>query len=353
MWQVWLGVVVALIIYSIVRGIEILHPPEMGVLVIFGRPVSFWDSGLHFCPLLVLGRLLGCYVAIFPKRLFNLNYAKKTVITKEGFYPEEEEFFPKGTKRFYGSQVLTTDPTAYLIFPRKEREIDGRKDEEHPLFEIFRSGIPTDEEGLLNWTEEAVSSAQRLAFGEITWREAIEKMVTVRERADQEFKDGDGALVRAGFDPKDIKLKIPEIQLPKKLADALPKYDEQRIESESAKFEAEQIATETAGAVMEAFCAQTGISLEKVQEALKSDKAVEFITKHKDPWERSWDIVYRRMAIDGKAYFDLRVLGGTKLEGLITLFKKIFSGSGGGEKKEERRKSKVEGIIEEEGLEEG
>ncbi len=320
-------------------SIKIIGPAEMGVFVVLGEPKSFRKSGPCFVPLFF------AELVKYPQKMYNFDYKERSVVTCAGEYPV-------GSGKYYGSQVLEVDSVVYLNFPRERRskeefdiideeqewEIEKGKEVEktHPLIKILRAQVPTEEEKLKDWTEEAVLGALRVAFGKITWKEAVEDVKKVTLEAEKIFKTADGALMKAGFSQKGIRLVIAEIKLPKELESAMPYVDQQRIEAEGAPFEAQQRAEETGGAVVEIFCRMTGQPRSEVEKALRENPEA-FVEKYKSFWEKSWDTVHRRMAIDGKAYLDIRTQN--SLLDLLAVLKRLPIGE-----REERRIEKRERI---------
>jgi len=175
----FLGIVCLLLVKSIV----ILGPEEMGVLLYLGKPVGFCNSGIN----LILFPLYT--IAKRPKTMFNLDYPAREVITREGVY--------KGIK--YGAQVLKVDAVAYLNLPRGVTKKKGN------LIKIVESKIPYDQEGLKVWTEDSVVGSLRTVFASMTWMEAIEKIEFLKKETEKKFRDADGALVKVGFNPPDLK----------------------------------------------------------------------------------------------------------------------------------------------------
>lgn len=246
-----LGVVVWLLL-----SIKIVGPDEMAVLILFGEPIGFRDNGFCFVPFLPK---LKCYLKRYPKKMYNFAYEEHKVITKAGEYGD-----PKVT---YGSQVLRVDSVAYLNFPREFDPSIDADTETHPLIKILRAGIPVDDTKLQDWTEEVVVGALRVAFGNITWKQAVEDLKIINEKVEVIFKDLDGALLRAGFRPKGIKLIIEEIKLPPELEDALVEPDKARLRADAAKNKAKARAIEIMGTLVEMRAQMTG----KTQQEISDD----------------------------------------------------------------------------------
>lgn len=295
-------------------SMKIVGPDEMAILIVLGKPSGFRDSGFRFVPLFF------AELARYPKTLFNLSYPDRKVITKADNYNYKD----------YGSQVLTISAVAYLRFPRSG---DG-------LQEILRSQVPTDEEGLKAWTKEAVDGALRVALGKMTWKEAAEDIKKVTSKAERVFKHADGALLRAGFIPKDIQLTIEEIKLPPELEKVLPEVDRQRLESEAAHFEAEQRAIETMGSMVRMMAQSRGKTFEEIQDSITTD-----IGLQKELLELSKDLTTREQALGKNALLDIRVPGGTTIEGLLALLQRVPKGGGPREEPRSSKKRKKKKIM--------
>lgn len=327
------GVIIIFFLRWLIASIRIIGPDEMGVKVIFGNPVALVDTGWVIDFRLPLGvRFFKCFIKLYPKKRFSLDYPKKSVITKEGYYPVEEN--SQAARKSYGSLTLIIDSAAIVRFPRRgEMRITENGVMEPALFEIYRAGVPVEEKALMDFTEEPVNESLRIAFGRMTWREAIENLQETKKEVYEVFTKEDGVLLKAGFTKDCLDIIITEIYLPDELKKILPSIDRQRIEAEAAQFEAQKTAVQMAGAVISAFSEYTGTKKEEVQKEL-SQNTEEFITKNKEAWEKAWDAVYRKKAMDSGQYFDLRIPGGgTGLEGLVALFKLLTSGGGKGEKR--------------------
>ncbi|PJC28960.1 hypothetical protein CO010_00950 [Candidatus Shapirobacteria bacterium CG_4_8_14_3_um_filter_39_11] len=359
-----LGSIVLLIALWILLSIKILRGDELGLLLFFGEPSSVKEEGgPQFVPFLI-AKLIR-----YPKKMYSFLYLAKEVISKAGKYAPKpkKEIFEEGKhedeekeeEKEYGAQVLKVTSAVYLNFPREKEKLRDkeagkvlldekggeREEETHPLIKIFRAGVPIKDEDLKNWTEDIVVGAVRAYIGTITWREAAAGLQKVSEEVEKLFKAEGRPLYEAGFRDPGIKLVITEIALPQKLQEVLPLVDKERLESEAAPFEAKQQAEETGGAVMEMFCTLTGMKRKKIEKELE-EKPEEFVTKYQKIWEKSWDIIHRRMGIDGGAYLDIRTAN--PLQDLLALFKRMPMGkpSGRKEEKEEKVEAKVEAKIE-------
>ena len=190
-------------------SVRIIGPDEMAVLVLFGKPVAFRDSGTYFVPLF----LRGCGLRRYSKKVFNFSYPGRPMVSMAGEY--------KGIS--YGALVLYVGAVAYISFP----EGDG-------LTKILQKKVPTGEKELRDWIGEAVVSALREALGRFTWKEAMENMADVRRTAEIILRHQDGSLRRVGFLNDDIQLVIVGIDFPREIEEILPLIDQTRIEVEAA-----------------------------------------------------------------------------------------------------------------------
>ena len=151
--------------------------------------------------------------------------------------------------------------------------------------------------------------AIRVAIGGMTWREAVENIEKVNERAEEVFKSSDGALIRAGFNPEDLRLTIEEIKLPRELEQALPTPDKARLDAEAADFVAKTRAIETVGTVIKMMAESRGKTPAEIQELIEADTNAQ-----REFLDLSKDLIQRRMAIDGKSFVDIRVGGAEGIE---------------------------------------
>jgi len=317
--------IVLVIFMWVIKSIKIIGPKEMAVLVFLGKPITFCDSGIHFVPF-----LLSSLVKV-PKKMYNLDYPAKEVITKEGTY--------KGVK--YGVQVLKVDSVAYVNFPRDKN-----------LIKIIESDVPTETEGLMDWTEEAVVGALRLVLGRKTWKEATEEIDEARKKTEEIFKKEDGALIKAGFKADGLRLTIKEIKLPKELEKALIKVDQERLKSDAASFVAKRQAKEWVGMVLESYAQVRGKSVEEVQKEIDTNEKIqrEFLDYIKE-------VNIRFGEAERKALTDIRVEGGKSDSGgfIESLIKVVAAAKripevGKEEKEEKEERKKPEEMEDEEYL---
>jgi regulator of protease activity HflC (stomatin/prohibitin superfamily) len=251
--SLWLvgGLLLVLTGIWLLTSIRIIGPAEMAVFVLFGEPVGFRDSGPIFIyfPFGELKR--------YPKKMYDLEYPAKEVITKAGEY--------EGVR--YGAQVLKVDTTVYLNFPREK----GKEEEIHPLIKILRAGVPVEDNKLRDWTEEAVLSSLRTVFGKHTWREAIQNIEKINKEVEEIFKQEDGILWKAGFRESGIKLAISEIKLPPELVESLVEVDKQRLRSDAAEFTKERKAKEWVETVIEAMAKARGVDPKVIKNEINTN----------------------------------------------------------------------------------
>lgn len=134
-----------------------------------------------------------------------------------------------------------------------------------------------------------------------------------------------------------IDLRATEV----KEINPLEEYRKETLKKWLAEREAEARATATGGTLIELVVVETGMSREKIQEELR-DNTTTFVDKYTYILDKNWDLIYRRMAIDGGSFADIRVPQGTTLEGLATLWQRMPKG-GGGPGKEEKKEVKTSG----------
>ena len=296
--------ILGLTAFLLSKSVKIIGPDEMAVKIIFGQPVSVCKSGWVVDLRFIFGQRFSCSLKKYPQRMYNFNYHAREVVTKE----DKDE---KGNI-ICGAQRLKIDAVAYLNFPRETRKIEDEEeveDDTHPLIKILRNQVPIDEEKLKNWTEEAVVGALRVAFGHMNWIEAVKDIKTVTDEAEKVFTEKDGALIKAGFSKKGIRLVVAEIHLPQKLVEMLPYVDEQRLEAVAAPFEADQRAIETTGTVLRMFATSRGKSLKQIQKEINivPEMQREFL-------DFSKDMLLREMAIKRGKFIDIRVQGAEGIE---------------------------------------
>ncbi len=307
----WFLIVLALALLWFIVSLKIVGPDEMAVKVMFGEPKSFCESGFRFVPFLPRFK---CYLKRYPKKMYNFAYEEHTVVTQAGEYGKP----PVN----YGSQVLRVDSVAYLNFPREiESGSEDEKTGTHPLIKILRAGIPTKDEDLKDWTEEVVVGALRVAFGKMTWMEAIENMPRINEEAMHVFTDVDGALLRAGFRPKGIKLIVKEIKLSEELKKALMEPEKARLQADAAINTAKAQAIERIGTILNAMATTKGITVDELQKEIQINPALqEELRKYIQ------DLHLRLEEAETGALFDFRTNAGGiegSLANLIALFRRM------------------------------
>lgn len=337
MWTL-LGVLIIVslgVILSVKITIRIIGPDEMAVRVFFGKPVGVCDSGFSVG---LFVQKLECYLQRYPKKMYNFTYPECEVITRAGEYKEV----------IYGALKLKVKAVAYLNFPRDPDPIIDAGT--HPLIKILRAKVPADDEGLKQWTDDAVIGALRIAFGQMTWKQAVEDMKSINEEVENVFKNTDGALIKAGFRGPGIKLVVAEIVLPKEIEDALPGPDRARLAADAAKDVAKQESIETAGTLIGMMSETTGLSSNDIQKAIQKSP-YRFNKKYGQLIAKNEDLLHRLMALNKNALKDIRVQG-TKggLERMLLNLAVVATSmlKGGGEKEEIGKKNKKEGFSREE-----
>jgi hypothetical protein len=296
--------ILGLTVFLVVKSFRIVGPDEMSVKIIFGQPVDVYYPGWVVDLRFIFGEKFKCFLKKYPQKMYNFDYHAREVITKE-------EKDSKGNA-ICGAQRLRIDAVAYLNFPREIRSTDDDEevdDNTHPLIKVLRNQVPTDEEELKNWTEEAVVGSLRVAFGQMNWIEAVKDIKTVTDEAEKVFTEKDGALIKAGFSKKGIRLVVAEIHLPDQLIEAMPLVDKQKLESTAAPFEAQQRAIETVGTVVRMMAEARGKNLKQMQKEINTDPGLvkEFLALSKD-------LITREMSLKRGALIDIRVDGAEGIE---------------------------------------
>lgn len=249
---------IVLTILWLALSIKIIGPAEMAVKVYFGTPVAVCDSGFCFVPF-TFGLI---YLRRYPKKIYNLKYEKIEVITIAGEYPEN-------SGNLYGALKVEVDAAAYLNFPRFNTEIGIG--ETHPLIKILRAGVPTKDEELKDWTQEAVENALRLAYGQITWRQATMDIKAINKIAAEIFVDSNGVLISAGFRQPGIELVVTRIHLPREVEIALTKPEITRLKAEASKKNAEAQAIDRVETILYTMARSRGVSVDKIRDQIKEN----------------------------------------------------------------------------------
>jgi len=192
-----------------------------------------------------------------------------------------------------------------------------------------------------NWLETIINRTKPAVRDSITsesYSELIQKKEQIGEeiygKLEEELLEKE-FLGRYGIDVR--KLEIKEIN-------PLEKYRDATLKKWLGQREAETRATATAGALIKMITEQTGMFQEEVQKELRENPE-KFVKKYEKIWEKNWDIIHRKMAIDGNAFLDARTAN--PIQDLIALLKRMPMG---GKEKKPRGPEKEE--IEEETEEE-
>lgn len=299
------ALILVLFLVWLVKSVNRIGPQEMGVRVRFGRPIEFVDSGLAFAPFFI-DRIIR-----YRRTVYKIGFQIHKVVTKAGEY--------KGTE--YGAEPISVETTLYLRFPQGKALVETLK------------VIPVDpenEEGLRQFFEPAVASGFRAVLGMLTWREVIEGRETVKNKVEEYLRAKDSPFKRAKIKDQHIYLAIPEVILPAELEKQLSLPDIKRLEAESAEYEAKIRAIEIVGSFVRMQAEATGKTLEEVRNQLGEDLELQ---------KELLDLLKRRMAIDGKAFFDMRIEGpdgfSSLIAALVAAWKRMPSGGQTPEEKEQ------------------
>lgn len=298
----------------LLKSVKIVGPKEMGVKTVFGRPIAFADSGLHFvaCGIMKLYR--------YPRSDYKFDLRTIKVVSKTGKYQGIE----------YGGQEFEIDPTLYFAWPQNEDLIDAMR---------TIKASPEDEAALEKIFSSVVADAFVKAASRITWKEILEERKGAKEKLRQSAEDilrkeGDSIFVKAKIPDSGVRLVLREVRPPRELVKEFLLRDQRRIEAEVADEVAKTRAIETVGAFVRAASELTGKTPEAIREEV--DKSPEL---QKELRAFSKDIVLRRMSLDRNALVDIRVDSANCIEkmllDLLAVFSKLGGSATGGKKKEE------------------
>lgn len=156
-----------------------------------------------------------------------------------------------------------------------------------------------------------------------TYEDLLSEMKTETLRMWRELKDE--GLIDYFRDKYGIEILEDAI----KMKDIVPPPEHQRAATKKflAQREAEERAEATLGAVLQMMMKGEGKSLEKIQDEIKNNPK-----KQKEFREKCYDLVHRKMGIDGGAYIDVRTSGEGGFEksimNLIAAWSKMPQGGG-------------------------
>jgi len=294
----------------IILSLKIVGPDEMAVRVYSGTPVAVCDSGFHFVPW-----FFGLtYLVRYPKKIYSLNYDDIEVITIAKEYPI-------GSGQVYGATKVKVNAAEYLNFPRPETPIEPGETA-HPLIKILRADVPKDDAGLQKWTREAVESAVRLAFGQVTWKQAAEDLKAISRAVEVLFKDGNNTLVKAGFRDPGIKLVVSKIVLPPDVEAALTEPEKARLRAEAASKDAEAQAIDRLETILYCIARSEGVDVSVIKERVRGDKDLQ-----RELLNYAESLHADIEKADRGAYFKLESSGNPLLDA-VTLWKQMTSGGG-------------------------
>jgi hypothetical protein len=241
-------ILVALFVIWLLSGIRIVKPDEQGNKIFFGGmgkydypkieaiknpetgETSYRDTGVYpkgFLRLLYgycnsglhyVLRLPYCGIAKIPKKMFQIDYKPRITLSKD----------TDGNKN---KQILSTQVYAYLQFGRDYNSVKN----------IIEKKIPTDLDGLEETTDGIVDDGVGVAIGSLDWRVAttdegrnkIKACLTDRFiQENEKMKVFDNATITAGV--KVVELTSEELKK------SLASLESERIDSESAVFEAKR-----------------------------------------------------------------------------------------------------------------
>lgn len=281
----WLVLLIFLIVVGwIIASFRRIGPREMAVKVIWEEPIEGRGSGFCFDLRLPLP---GCYLIKIPTTQFKVDVPAVEAYTR--------------TRPPYASEPVLVDATLYLFFPKP-----GETDEEgnNRLIRLVRARIPTTEEGLVAHFANAIQGVVRTAVARFDWRQAVEDLEAVREKADHLFRAPASVLKQAGFSDANFTLAIQRIELPIRLRELLSQPDEARLGAQAAEYQAERQAKETFGLKIKMLAEAFGKTPAEIQAEIDADEGLK-----KTLHQTSSDLVERMIALEKNALIDIRVEG--------------------------------------------
>jgi hypothetical protein len=186
-----------------------------------------------------------------------------------------------------------------------------------------------------NWIETIVNRTKPAVRDSMTldsFREMIKDPKAIEEAVYTRLKER-GLLAefrnRYGIDFRQCEVKK---------INPMEKFREETLKKWLGQREAEARATATVGTLIEMVAEETGMSREEIQKELK-EKPKEFVGKYEKVWERNWDLIYRRMAIDGGSFLDVRVAGAAGIERMILNALALWKRTPSGKSSEKEKKT--------------
>jgi hypothetical protein len=128
--------------------------------------------------------------------------------------------------------------------------------------------------------------------------------------------------------------------------EALAAQKKTKLEAEAKRvkleIEAQGRASETMGTIIQMLHQETGMTDKEIRQQIKDDPAT-FVKKYEPIIEKNWDLLNRKLAIEGGSFIDIRVEGAQGIEraflNLITAWKRMPGGESekSTQKKEDER----------------
>ena len=313
-WMAFCLIVIG--VFFFLAGLKKVSEKERKVVELFGKYFTTLKPGLQW--ILAGAMKIRATIPVYEQEISVFSDQAAELDLKDG------TIIPKGAKVF-----------VKLHSPDKEYEAGDGKSQtgvyraiyETPVWkEFIEDRIENALRSYLNaFTIDQVLVAAKGGFNLADHREDVG---LPNDELDAIEKD----LARWGFDL--LRITITDFELPKQIIEARDAVQIRRREAEAAPFQAEREAEETGGAVIQMFCKMTGMLRADVEKALRENPE-EFVKRYQPFWEKSWDTIYRRMAIDGKAYLDIRTQN--PLLDLIALWKRMPIESPSAEEKAEAK----------------
>ena len=191
-----------------------------------------------------------------------------------------------------------------------------------------------------NWLETVINRVKpsvRNAMTKATFEKLITERKPIGEEVYNELNEKGGLFEefrdRYGVDVR--KLEVKEINPPEG-------YREATLKPWLGEQEARTRGAETVGSIIQMMSSATGKTPKQIRREIQKDPVLK-----KEFRELSQDLIKRKMAIDGKSFVDIRVVGAKGVErsllNLVALFNKMSGGAGTplGKEKREAPEAKI------------
>ncbi len=294
--------VVVLCVIWVLLSIKIVEPDQMAVKVILSKPKKVNKNGIAFVPF--LPRLN--YLVKYPLKSFSLDYQKREVIASSGNYEGAD----------YGAQKIWVDVSAYIEFPREKGD-----EAEHPLIEVYRSAVPTEEEELKSWTEQDVISSVRSVFGRHVWKEGVDNMEKLNGEVTEIYASPEGPMNSVGFRAEGVKIVVTRIILSEELMKSLEEPERRRLEADASINVARTRAKSNMGGIIAGISQATGDTEEEVRQKIQENGLEEVIKLNRE-------LILKQMSLDKGALREYTFNGASGGLDLVALLGDALQGRG-------------------------